>query len=426
MNKNLKNKNKGFTLIELLAVIVILAVIALIAAPQILNILNRARLSAAEDTTNGIIKSSENYVTSFMLKNNGSFPEETLTFECTTDGCILQTELNGYNKENLTTLDFKGTKPNSGTVTISNSGKNIIANNLKINGFTCIYDGEKSTCGDYKDRIVLKEDFDKKGILGGYEGVLAIVYLDPTDLSKECNVNNLVEVTGTGSKEGCMKWYAYKDENGKYTMIADHNITENVAWYVSSRDNTKGPKEALEALSEATTNWSDKLVAPGAYTASWTYNGESNTYTIDYLEYGNKARLISAEEVAEITGASKSVEDGGIGWNLNWNVNNRGYYFDSTGDKWQILTSNSQVKNKYAWLFDNTIDCTNYGCNVEKSGTHGYWTSSPNNIFAWFISKAIMSGSVTDHTNSYGLRPVITIRKSDLLQQKNTFINYFK
>ena len=223
-------KNKGFTLIELLAVIVILAVIALIAVPQILNILNRARKSAAEDTTSGIAKSAENYVTSFMLKNNGVFPEGTLIFECTTDGCILQTELNGYNKDNLTTLDFKGTKPTSGTITISNSGKNIIANNLNINGFTCINDGESSTCGDYKDRVVLKEDFEKNEITGGYEGVLAIVYLDPTDLTKECNKDNLEAITEGGPNTGCMKWYAYKDEDGKYTMIADHNITGTLKW----------------------------------------------------------------------------------------------------------------------------------------------------------------------------------------------------
>ena len=67
----LKNKPSkgGFTLIELLAVIVILAVIALIAIPQVIKILNKARISAAEDTTSGIVKSAENYVADFMLKN---------------------------------------------------------------------------------------------------------------------------------------------------------------------------------------------------------------------------------------------------------------------------------------------------------------------------------------------------------------------
>ena len=52
-------KKKGFTLIELLAVIVILAIIALIATPIILNIVEKARKSAFENTAYGIIKSGE-------------------------------------------------------------------------------------------------------------------------------------------------------------------------------------------------------------------------------------------------------------------------------------------------------------------------------------------------------------------------------
>ena len=62
-----KNNEKAFTLIELLAVIVILAVIALIAVPQVIKILNKARLSAAEDTTYGITKAAESFVADFML-----------------------------------------------------------------------------------------------------------------------------------------------------------------------------------------------------------------------------------------------------------------------------------------------------------------------------------------------------------------------
>ena len=46
------------------------AIIALIAVPQVIKILNKARLSSAEDSTYGIVKSVENYITEFMLKNN--------------------------------------------------------------------------------------------------------------------------------------------------------------------------------------------------------------------------------------------------------------------------------------------------------------------------------------------------------------------
>ncbi|MEG2311687.1 MAG: prepilin-type N-terminal cleavage/methylation domain-containing protein, partial [Bacilli bacterium] len=44
------NNYKGFTLIELLAVIIILAIIALIAVPLIMNIIDKAKKSAFEDS----------------------------------------------------------------------------------------------------------------------------------------------------------------------------------------------------------------------------------------------------------------------------------------------------------------------------------------------------------------------------------------
>ncbi|MEG2847894.1 MAG: prepilin-type N-terminal cleavage/methylation domain-containing protein, partial [Bacilli bacterium] len=55
------NNYKGFTLIELLAVIVILAIIALIAVPFIMNIIDKAKKSAFEDSAYGILKASELY-----------------------------------------------------------------------------------------------------------------------------------------------------------------------------------------------------------------------------------------------------------------------------------------------------------------------------------------------------------------------------
>ena len=130
MNKNFKNKNKGFTLIELLAVIVILAIIALIAVPQILNILNNVRKNAAIDSANGIIKSAENYVTTFMLQNTGAYPQEGFIFNCENGKCSIKNNLENYNIDNLTELSFKGTKPTSGTVIIDNNGDTSLSLNL--------------------------------------------------------------------------------------------------------------------------------------------------------------------------------------------------------------------------------------------------------------------------------------------------------
>ena len=104
-------ENKGFTLIELLSVIVILAVIALIAIPQVIKMLNKARISAAEDTTSGIVKSAENYVADFMLKNKGIIPAGDLKFECSDNSCSMSKELLDslveYNLDGLDKLDIK-------------------------------------------------------------------------------------------------------------------------------------------------------------------------------------------------------------------------------------------------------------------------------------------------------------------------------
>ncbi len=158
---NLRNKplkGNGFTLIELLAVIVILAIIALIVVPQVIKILNKARLSSAEDSTYGIVKSAENYITEFMLKNNGELPNMSLTFSCGNDGCSLNEidKLSSYNLTDLDKLNYKGTKATSGLVTIKENG-NIEVNNVIINGFTCNYPiDEKAKCytsDDLKDLL---------------------------------------------------------------------------------------------------------------------------------------------------------------------------------------------------------------------------------------------------------------------------------
>ncbi len=356
-------KNKGFTLIELLAVIVILAVIALIAVPQILNILNRARLSAAEDTTSGIIKSAENYVTSFMLQNNGRFPDGTLAFECTTNGCQLKETLDdSYNMNNLTTLDFKRTKPTSGTITISNSGKNINTTNLNINNFVCAYLDDKSIC---TDKRAAKEDG-------------TVVYFNPVT-GKECSASEYTEnQSEDGIKEGCMKWYIFLDseESAVYNLFLDHNINTsgNYVEWNSSYINSSGPKEVIEKLKETTENWIGVPNRNDSYSVNWTYNNQNYGYTVDYTGY--KARLIAAEEIAKIAGL----------------------------DDWSNTTAGQISIVKIKWL-------------LSKIDNH-YWTVTPGtNNRAYAVGIGTFSPLyLNNHEDLYGIRPVITVKKADLLQ----------
>lgn len=130
----MKMNKKGFTLIELLAVIIILAVIALIAVPQVIKILNQARQSAAEDSAYGILKSAESYVATYMMDNQGDWAGE-VTFSCSESGCT------GTVDSKSVTLDFKGTKPKSGSVKLSSEGVATIEGSLNINGFACTMAG---------------------------------------------------------------------------------------------------------------------------------------------------------------------------------------------------------------------------------------------------------------------------------------------
>ena len=140
-------RKKGFTLIELLAVIVILAIIALIAVPQILNIIYKTKLAAAEDSTLGIAEAANNYIGNFMVRNDGSLPSGGLTFVCNGE-CTLDTSniLGDYDLKNLTQLQFSGTKPTGGIVRIDSDGKSIIVDDLLIGDFVCNYpvDGRAS------------------------------------------------------------------------------------------------------------------------------------------------------------------------------------------------------------------------------------------------------------------------------------------
>ena len=126
----MKERNKkGFTLIELLAVIVILAIIALIAVPIVMNLISKARKSAAEDSAYGMVKAAETYYAGTLLETSGNGISKDLIFSCTKDGCKIDED-----KE----LTFNGSKPSSGTITIKTDGK-VQITDLIINNYTCNY-----------------------------------------------------------------------------------------------------------------------------------------------------------------------------------------------------------------------------------------------------------------------------------------------
>ena len=349
------DKKKGFTLVELLAVIVILAIIALIATPIILNVINDAKKEAAKDSFYGYMDAIEKAIIVNDIDEEEGFPTPD------SNGCYNLKELNKK-------VNIKGTKPKiaDDAKVCLKEGTTTSLTGVEIDEFTFAYDGKELT----QTKNGTTEDVKKyKVYTNGTE-----IYYNP-DTGKKCTT----AVSTPGTNSGCMKWYAFNDDDKSSTVnvILDHNTTALVEY--NSAGNSSEMKEVKIALENDTKDWK------------------------------NIARLIEANEIAKITGNT--------GWDSN-KENQPWFCFDTNQPDTTNWCSKAQGTSKYAWLFDYTNGCTSYGCNKADSSTRGYWTSTPKkdgSTYAWLVysmGSSLSSDSVTN--TDYGIRPVITISKSNI------------
>ncbi len=261
-----------------------------------------------------------------------------------------------YSVEELNSLGItiKGTKPSNGVVVISKG--NVIRYDLTFDNYI-VTNGK-----------AIKSSERKK-----YENGTAIYY-NPT-VGEKCTESESVSLTGT--KSGCMKWYTFNDEEGNSSvnLILDHNTTARVAW--NSSGNNSEMKEVATQLESDTKAWK------------------------------NAARLITANEVAKISGNTSFDSS---------KTNQVWFCLDTNKSDKENICAKSKGTSKYKWLFDNTTNCTSYGCDNDSNiETYGYWTSSANvseSSHAWFVHRnGYLNFSAINNTY-YGIRPVISVSKS--------------
>ena len=269
---------------------------------------------------------------------------------------IVSSELEGksikdgtYSVEELNKkISVKGSTPDNGNIEIKNSS---------VKSYDIGIDGYEVSNGEVK-KVSTTKSF-KNG---------TAVYYNP-ETGNKCSKEEAKSTTGT--KRGCMKWYVFNDKEGNATVnvILDHNTTARVAW--NSTGSNSEMKEVADALKKDTRTWK------------------------------NTARLITANEIAKITektgfDASKKNQD--------W------FCLDTNQPDTTSYCAKAQGKSKYAWLFDYTYECTNYGCNTSDLSTWGYWTSTSS----WHVSRfGHLSNTNANYADS-GVRPVITISKSNI------------
>ena len=357
-------KRKGFTLVELLAVIVILAVILTISVPAVKKTVDSAKKKSAENDALMIKNIAEKYYTSNLDKD-----EEITGVDLSSD-----------------TLSYSGEKPTKGYLYFTEDG--IAYGKMYINGY-CVEvksDGtntsEKVSIDDCNIADISTGGNTSGGNQGGSGSTEVtktytngeVVYYNPVTNTK-CNSSEAVSTTGT--KEGCMRWYAFLDDvDSSIKLLLDHNIDVNCS--SSTR---------LTTLQSSISSWDSSVK--------------------------NTARLIEASEIVKMTGFS------------NWTDNAEdfsGYYLHNNSTS--TVYKGSAGTNKYSWLFDNTDSCTTYGCNVANSTLQaaGYWTNtkpSPGDAVsctAWYIDNSVKITLLygTDWGDYVGIRPVIEVSKSKL------------
>jgi len=272
---------------------------------------------------------------------------------------------------------------------------------IDLGGTTLKYDGDQATKG-----YVVFEDGKASGkmYVGGYCVEVAVNGKVSSEKAseEECEITVTPSVTyktyyndgdyvlfnpkdnvkceaatssATGTNDTCMKWYAFLDSEDSSTvnLILDHNTTGYVAFNANGGET---PDTVNAKLQADITNWNDVVKST--------------------------ARLITAAEVNQIAPT-----------NPNWSQTDTStWYYLHNGNKTEY--TGAAGSNTYAWLFDNTYDCTDYGCNTADNGTYGYWTSSfASSGDAWYVNRGgylVYYG--VDNDDSVGVRPVITVDKS--------------
>ncbi len=188
-------------------------------------------------------------------------------------------------------------------------------------------------------------------------------------------------------------FYLLALENNMARLIQEHNITEGT--------------------NQTTMDWSTamKYVNNNNLKTKWT-----NVLDID---------LPMAQDIANAVGFTE--------WRVEDKNQHGWFYFDGSGDDRRTQVANENNRSVYAWLFDYTRECVAYGCNYSftsnyvnsngKSEAYGYWTrdiislnndtSTPHRAWPIHMGGIMWQNSVQDG-GRYGVRLVITVRRSDL------------
>lgn len=384
MIKKYFNKiNNGFTLIELLGVIILITIIALITTPIITNIIEDSKKAAFNRSIEGILEGTKLDV-SFKLDDSG--------YIYTIDNGVIDNLESNISITNIS--KYNGTISYDSKANVDYAIYNDKYCIIEINGKKVIKNYMNNNCTlYYKNGDIIYYD-----VLNGT--TCTNYHVDNSKLG----YNGTNSTKTTNNQNSCLKFYAFNDnlQTDKVNLLLDHNIDKS-KW----SDTSDGPITILKQLKKVVADWVG-TITPENYLLS--QEGYVN-YEIKYKNENYKARLITASEVAKITG--HLTFDESVSNQSSW------FYFDTNKNVKKDTCKNGDTSGcNFGWLYDRTSkSCIENGClNSSDNETFGYWTATFSNNSsnkAWYIfcGGYLSSDNIT---RVIGIRPVIEVNKINL------------
>ena len=437
-------KKNAFTLIELLAVIVILAIIALIATPIILGIIKDAKEQSTKRSAELYIDAVEQAIVRKNLEGEYN-PEECkiengevnckgkfspkyckiIDGQLNCDGVPLEVEIDGEIPEDGTIIKFE-----NGKVTIDTE---LIFKNFKVKinkeGKLVISPKEEK-----KDDIIEEgpehlAQKNVKAIITPTTGIIPVVENEQIKPGSEFQIQ-------VNDNSGWLTFFVLSNDGEYVNLIAEQNITpdgkytkepqKGTEWILTELElflNEYGPQTAYTYLCNATKNWTNVPIIKNFYYEDEGYKGNPN-YGYQNIkteldeQSGNYITTITPNPVVSEAPAKyenmrarlpkpSEVKSKEVGCSITagscplWIVNY--IYLDNP----ESLPSTEEYYN------ESNGKVSSLGSNF------GYWLLSSEVNDDFYVHNVCHWGSIgtyDSNINEYGIRPVITVLKSDLLR----------
>ena len=414
---------KGFTLVELLTVVIILALIALLVVTGVTKLVKNSR----ENLSDIQLSSLKESASIWAVENTEFLPDD--------NECIYMTlgYLKDYGLVNEKVIDAKTSNDLSDNLFIKISAELSEYNKLIYNYEIIDNENHVENCKLIRVNHLAKENVEAviNPIING-----APVGITPTiDENRDFIPGSTFKIKVNDEDTDGSIFYVLSNDGDYVNLIAQQNITltgtftsepqNNDEWYVETQDNRYGPQTAYTYLNTATSKWENIPIIEsfnyldegnqsnsnyGYKSINTEYDSESGNYlTIitpfltgygDIVVYKNmRARLPYVSEITENTTCEIYSSEDSIGLCPTWMVN---YLFNnSTSEKYYPSTSGkvNSIGNNY-----------------------GYWLSSSVSDYSDRARSVYFSGYISNYftdNNIGGIRPVISVLKSDLLRVMN-------